>query len=235
MRHQQGTREATTHNEEMPGRMASDAKDKGNMQLEMCIDPLNSDNHPDGIVNIVTGRIAPDAVNVDNYVAIWERNRWSSLRQVGQKLSMSLCQTKWLPCLSPRNVKPIKLGSADCFDTNLIYSRVMGLMSSREVDLTDVFSHELAPVPPSMFEDSGDMRITKSKSTLKRKLQVEQSSRTLPTHETSLLTAVRFYGKFNGQNMVQSKTMWTMYWSIYSESYSTVMWTSYVTATTSTA
>ena len=83
----------------------------------------------------------------------------------------------------------------------------MGLMSSREVDLTDVFSHELAPVPTSMFEDSGDMRITKSKSTLKRKLQVEQSSRTLPTHETSLLTAVRFYGKFNGQNMVQSKTM----------------------------
>ena len=36
----------------------------------MCIDPLNSDNHPDGIVNIVTGRIVPDAVNVDNYVAM---------------------------------------------------------------------------------------------------------------------------------------------------------------------
>ena len=35
-----------------------------------------------------------------------------------------------------------------------------------------------------MFEDSGDMRITKPKSTMKRKLQVEQSSRTLPTPET---------------------------------------------------
>ena len=80
--------------------------------------------------------------------------------------------------------KRIKLGSADCFDTNLIYSRVMGLMSSRDIDLKDVFSHELAPVPTSMFEDSGDMRITKSKSTMKRKLQVEQSSRTLPTPET---------------------------------------------------
>ena len=57
-------------------------------------------------------------------------------------------------------------------------------MSSRDVDLKDVFSHELAPVPTSMFEDSGDMRITKSKSTLKRKLQVQQSSRTLPTPET---------------------------------------------------
>ena len=57
-------------------------------------------------------------------------------------------------------------------------------MSSRDVDLKDVFSHELAPVSTSMFEDSGEMRITKSKSTLKRKLQVEQSSRTLPTPGT---------------------------------------------------
>ena len=76
MRHDQGTREATTHKEDMPGRIASDANDKGNIQqkLEMCIDPLNNENHPDGIVNIVTGRIVPDAVSVDNYVAIRERN-----------------------------------------------------------------------------------------------------------------------------------------------------------------
>ena len=58
--------------EEMPVRIASDAKDRGNIQqkLEMSIDNLNSDNHPDGIVNIVTGRIALDAVNVDNSVGM---------------------------------------------------------------------------------------------------------------------------------------------------------------------
>ena len=60
----------------------------------------------------------------------------------------------------------------------------MRLMSSRDVDIKDVFSHELAPVPTSMFEDIGEMRIMKSKSTLKRKLQVKQSSRTLPTPGT---------------------------------------------------
>ena len=72
MRHVQETREATTHKEEMPFGIESDAKDRGNIQqnLEMCIDPLNSDNNPDGIVNIATGRIAPDVVNVDNYVAM---------------------------------------------------------------------------------------------------------------------------------------------------------------------
>ena len=35
----------------------------------MCNEPLNSDNNPEGIVNIMTGRIASDVVNVANYVA----------------------------------------------------------------------------------------------------------------------------------------------------------------------
>ena len=183
MRHLQGTREATTHKEEMPSRMASDAKDRGSIQqkLEICIDPLNSDNHPDGIVNIVTGRIAPDAVNVDNSVAMgkeqmkqfetgWPKTFYEPLSN--KVVTMSVTK------------KRIKLGSADCFTTKLIYLRVMRLISSRDVDLKDVFSHELAPVPTSMFEDSGEMRITKPKSTLKRKLQVEKSSRTLPTPGT---------------------------------------------------
>ena len=42
----------------------------------------------------------------------------------------------------------------------------MGLMSSRELDLKNVFNHELAPVPTSLFEDSGDMRLVKSKATV---------------------------------------------------------------------
>ena len=36
----------------------------------MCIDPLNSEDHPKGIVNTVTGRIAPDSVNVDKSVSL---------------------------------------------------------------------------------------------------------------------------------------------------------------------
>ena len=72
-------------------------------------------------------------------------------------------------------------GVKDCYDTDLIYSRVMGLMSSRDIDLKELFFHELAPVPTSMFEGNGDMRITKSKAKLKQKLQVEQSSRTQPS------------------------------------------------------
>ena len=37
--------------------------------------------------------------------------------------------------------------------------------------------NELAPVPVAMFDNSGDMRVAKIKSTLKRELQVEALSR----------------------------------------------------------
>ena len=75
--------------------------------------------------------------------------------------------------------KRIKLGSADCVNTNLFYSRVMGLMSSRDVDLTDVFSHE-----PKCQLRCLKIEDNEVKTTLKRKLQVEQSPRTLSTPET---------------------------------------------------
>lgn len=58
------------------------------------------------------------------------------------------------------------------------YSRVIGLHASgHDIDIKDVLGHELAPYPTSMFDDIGDMRIAKSKSTLNKILQVEVSDR----------------------------------------------------------
>lgn len=67
-------------------------------------------------------------------------------------------------------------------------------MSPRDIDLGEVFSYELAPVPTSMFEDSGDMRITKSKSLLKKKLEAEQSSRVFQLLRLLLLMVVQYCG-----------------------------------------
>ena len=65
------------------------------------------------------------------------------------------------------------------FNTTLLFSRVIGLQaSSREtIDIRNLLSYELAPVPTSMFTDSGDMRIGKSKAQLKTQLQVDLSTR----------------------------------------------------------
>jgi len=40
-------------------------------------------------------------------------------------------------------------------------------MASHSIDVKHFFCYELAPIPTSMFTDSGDMRISKTKSVLK--------------------------------------------------------------------
>ena len=169
--------EVTVHKEEMTARMKSDAGDRTNLRekLKTCIDPLNTDDHPPGLINIVSGRISTASVNVDDAVSVgaeqmkacesnWPDGFYGSLKK--EMVTMAVSR------------KQVKMGSVSTFNTKLIFSRVLGLMTSREVDVEDILRYELAPIPTSMFEDNGDMRITKTKFTLKRKLQIEQSART---------------------------------------------------------
>lgn len=72
--------------------------------------------------------------------------------------------------------KSIKLDGRPVYDTELIYTRVICLQQYRDIDIKDVLSYELSPVPASLFDESGAMR-AQSKAILKTKLQVEQSSR----------------------------------------------------------
>ena len=72
--------------------------------------------------------------------------------------------------------KHIKVGDSKVFDTETIYARAMGLQrTSRQVDTDQLLSHELTPYPASMFGDDGHMREAKTKSNLKKALQVEIS------------------------------------------------------------
>lgn len=49
--------------------------------------------------------------------------------------------------------KHIKTGTKTIFDTTAIYSRVIDIqVSSRDIDIASVLSHELAPFPTSMLE-----------------------------------------------------------------------------------
>ena len=52
-------------------------------------------------------------------------------------------------------------------------SRVLYLIGNDQLHFEDTFKYELAPVPTSMFADSGEARYTKSKSELMNKLKVE--------------------------------------------------------------
>ena len=64
--------------------------------------------------------------------------------------------------------KSIKDGAVKVYDTNLIYSRVIGLRASdRPVDIANLLAHELARVPSPPFTDSGELRRASAKSVLK--------------------------------------------------------------------
>jgi len=49
--------------------------------------------------------------------------------------------------------KSVPVGDTKVYYMNAIYSSVIGLIASGwEIDLKDLFSHELAPVPAAMFK-----------------------------------------------------------------------------------
>lgn len=75
--------------------------------------------------------------------------------------------------------KRVRVGDVAVFDTSLIFSRVLCLQKVRDINMKEVLGYELAAVPPSLFDEAGEMCITKSKSTLRTKLQVEVTERHL--------------------------------------------------------
>ena len=67
----------------------------------------------------------------------------------------------------------VNVGKTKVFGTSLIFSWVIGLQASTRdgVNIKTLLLYELASVPTFMFSDSGDLRICKAKSELKKQLQ----------------------------------------------------------------
>ena len=162
----------TTHKEEAQASITEYKRDRAGIRqkLDTCINTLDSAAHPSGVVNVVSGQICSTEVNVHNAVIIGIEQMEVFESRLPQGLYETI--TKKVVTVDYAR-KHVKVGAMKVFDTNLIYSRVIDLQASgRYTDNKDVLGHELAPVPTSMFDDTGDMSIAKSKSTLKKILQV---------------------------------------------------------------
>jgi hypothetical protein len=85
--------------------------------------------------------------------------------------------------------KHIKIDGSVVYDPELIYSRVMGLQQSRNINIQDILSYEMSPMPASLFNEDGDMRSMKSKSVLMNKLQVSHSERFTPNAQATIIDA----------------------------------------------
>ncbi|MES9884531.1 MAG: hypothetical protein ABW185_27110 [Sedimenticola sp.] len=191
--------DVTTHKEELKSRIDADRLDRDNIRqkLTTCIDPIDPTDHPSGIINIVNGRNGPESVNADNAVAIGD----SQMKNYEDSWPSGFHSTlgKKVVSMDATN-KHIKVGNTRVFDTKLIYSRVMGLQVSRNINIKDVLQYELAPVPASIFDDNGDMRITNTKSTLKRKLQVDVTERAFEQPDVVVVDGCA--------------VMWTIHWPV---------------------
>ena len=60
-------------------------------------------------------------------------------------------------------IKGINTGAVTTVDIKVISNRTHGIIGLEEIDLHDVFSHELSPIPTSLFLDDGSMVSTSSK------------------------------------------------------------------------
>ena len=127
-------------------------------------------------MNVVTGQVADGTVNAQDAVQIgtaamehFERSWPEGFRKAIKKNFTTVADS---------TKKSIKVDSKNVFDTTVVYSRVIGIRaSSRDIDIENVLSHKLSPVPTFMFYYSGAMRICTGKSDLRKRMAKEASTR----------------------------------------------------------
>lgn len=87
MRDENETKDVRYHKEEGSGCIKADSVDRNKIcdKLDICIDPLDHSHHPTQIVNIVTGVLCSENVDVDQAV---------TLSMIDDSGEMRICKSK---------------------------------------------------------------------------------------------------------------------------------------------
>ena len=168
--------EVDHHKEESTSRIKADSDDRNAIRdnirdkLETCVDPLDV-SQGQNLINIVTGKISNKNVNVEDAVQIGE----AQLQEFESACPTGFYQTIKMKVITMNEEKKQRgVDPMEQCDSGLIFERVTALMSTRAINLNDVMKNELAAVLTSIFDEkSGELRISNSKSILKRRLQAE--------------------------------------------------------------
>ena len=165
------------HKEEGTGRMNADAEDRRKIRtaLHKCIHPLDITSHPsNSFVNINTGEEAYEKVKVNKAVEMGKEK----LKKFQESLPEGFRERLSSTVVTMSEAKSKKKNSTvGHFSTDLIFYRVMYLLGTNQLNFSVLFNFELAPVPTSLFKDSGEAQYTKSKADLVKKMKVEISTR----------------------------------------------------------
>ena len=161
------------HKEETVGRMKSDADDRKKIRegLSTFIHPLKIETHSRNVlVNIYNGQELANDVNVTESVTVGKNMMKKFQESLPEGFRATVSSAVVTMASSKKGKK--KSNEVKPYNTELIMSRVLYLMSYGQMDLKSLFNYELAPVVTSLFEDSGEPRYATSKSDLKNSLKV---------------------------------------------------------------
>ena len=85
---------------------------------------------------------------------------------------------------STKDKKKKRKDKENSYNTDILFSRVLLLLGTNQIEFEDVFDFELAFVPTSLFEESRVAKYPKNKPVLLYKLKVEESSRCMKPDAT---------------------------------------------------
>ena len=128
-------------------------------------------------MNIVTGQVLTHpSLNVDNATELETKQ----MKEFERTWPASFHETvhKCVTTIGAIAQRQGKVNNMKIVGTEMIYARAMALQcSQRYYDTRNLMAHELASRPASMFDDSGAMKVAKTKAIIKNTLKVEMERR----------------------------------------------------------
>ena len=148
MRDRETSKDLEFHTEETKGQLKSYEEDRASLRntLKRCINPLETDVN--GLVNIYS-RIKVENSNAYESVKLGEHQH----QQFEASWPDGFYNIIKMDVRTMKSGKKCsKSGEIEVFNTELIYSRVMCLLSIARITLEDVLNYGLFPIPLSLFE-----------------------------------------------------------------------------------
>ena len=132
---------------------------------------------PDELVNITTGQVASQEVanGLINFLEVAQKRNTTFVERrlmVDGTLIFWETDTRTKTPTFANMSKSLTSKKTDkiMVDSEVLFRRLLAVSKQRDVSLEEVLTHELAPVPPSLFNDDGTMRKT-TKADLAKKLE----------------------------------------------------------------
>ena len=130
-------------------------------------------HNPTILCNIYTGEESDDKANPHKSVEIGTEQ----MIQFQHSLPEGFRNTISNVICTMKKGKQQKKEIVELYNSELLFSRVMYLLSINQIEVDNLFDYKLSPIPTSLFNDDGEARYPKNKADLKLDLKVEVSTR----------------------------------------------------------